>query len=225
MPFPELAFTVDLHRKGQRFSSPHPPFLFWQLCLYLTRYGCHRKSRTHPERSYHPPPDIKSACPCTPRTRPSCSPCNSARTRCISRAQIPPPRSCDDAGVAGAGGGPADKGDFARKSVKAPFLLDPGVSRTSVPPFYTHLQLWSCSVALRSPPTWLLMRARGGGPWGRKPPLRQNRQPRHPCTPRTCPGLLHSAFTLTYTLGHAPLPPEPEIAIFAPAAPELKVLR
>jgi hypothetical protein len=162
--------------------------------------------------------------PCTPRTRPSCSPCNSARIRCVSRAPIPPPRSCDDAGVAGAGGSLADRDDFARKSVKAPSLLDPGMRRASAPPFYTHLQLWSCSVALRSPPTWPSTRARGGAPWGRKPPLRQNRQPRHPCTPRTCPGLLHSAFTPTYTLGHAPLPPELEIAIFAPAAPILKVV-
>jgi hypothetical protein len=72
--------------------------------------------------------------------------------------------------------------------------------------------------------TWLsLMRVRGGG-LAAGSTLRQNRQPRHPCTPHVCPGHLHSAFPPTYTLGHAPFAPELEIAIFAPAAPKLKVL-
>ena len=54
-----------------------------------------------------------------------------------------------------------DRDDLARKSVKAPSLLNPGMRRASAPPFYTHLQLWSCSVALRPPPTWpSLMRVR-----------------------------------------------------------------
>ena len=224
VPFPELAFTVDLHRKGQRFSSPHPPFLFWQLCLYLTRNGCNRQSRTHPGRSYHPPRDIKSACPCTPRTRPSCSPCNSARTRSISRAPIPPPRSCDDAGVAGAGGSLADEGNLARKSVKAPSLLDPGVSIASEPPLYTQVDHWSCSVALRPPLTWLSLMRMREAVLRRGSLLRQNRQPSLRCTPHVCPGRLHSAFTPTYTLGHAPFPSEHEIVIFAPAAPILKVV-
>ena len=118
-----------------------------------------------------------------------------------------------------------DRDDLARKSVKAPSLLDPGVPRASIPPFYTHLQLWSCSVALRSPPTWLLMRARGGDPWGAGSTLRQNRQQRHPCAPRVCPGRRHSVSTPTQPFGHAPLPPELEITIFAPAAAKLKVVR
>jgi hypothetical protein len=54
--------------------------------------------------------------------------------------------------------------------------------------------------------------------------LRKNRQLRHPCAPHISPVRLHSGFTPTYTLGHAPLPPELEIAIFAPAAPILKVV-
>ena len=106
--------------------------------------------------------------------------------------------------------------------MKAPSLLDPGVSRTSVPPLYTHLQLWSCSVALRPPPTLpSLMRVRAGG----ERTLRQNRQQRHPCAPRVCPGRRHSVSTPTQPFGHAPFPPEPEIAIFAPAAAKLKVVR
>ena len=115
--------------------------------------------------------------------------------------------------------------DFARKSVKAPSLLDPGVSRASVPPLYTQIYLRSCSVALRPPLTWPSMRARGGAPWGRKPPLRQNRQPSLRCTPRTSPGRQHSDSSPTQTLGHACINAEPEITIFAPAAPKLKVLR
>ena len=115
--------------------------------------------------------------------------------------------------------------DFARKSVKAPSLRTTGVSIASEPPLYTHLQLWSCSVALRPLTTWLsLMRVRAAV-LRRKPPLRQNRQPRHPCAPRLCPGRLHSGFTSTYTFSHAPFALEREIIIFAPAAPILKVVR
>eukprot|EP00966_Prymnesium_polylepis_P333445 7388906-Prymnesium_polylepis.1 len=69
-----------------------------------------------------------------------------------------------DAGVACAEGGLADKGDLARKSPTTMSLLDPGVSRASASPLYTQVHHWSCSVALRSPPTWLsLMRVRGDG--------------------------------------------------------------
>jgi len=115
--------------------------------------------------------------------------------------------------------------DFARKSVKAPSLRTTGVSIASEPPLYTHLQLWSCSVALRPLPTWLsLMRVRAAV-LRRKPPLRQNRQPRHPCAPHVYSGRQHSGSSPTQTLGHAPLPPEHEIVIFAPAAPKLKVVR
>ena len=146
------------------------------------------KSRTHPGRARPLPPDIKRSCPCTPRTRPCSSPCNSAHTRCISHAQIPLPHSCDDAGVACAGGGLADKGDLARKSPTAPSLLDPGVRRASAPPLYIHLHLWSCSVALRPPPTWpSLMRVRAAV-LRRGALLRKNRQPRHPCAPHVCSG-------------------------------------
>jgi hypothetical protein len=114
--------------------------------------------------------------------------------------------------------------DLARKSPTAPSLLDPGVSIASAAPLYTHLQLWSCSVALRPPPTWpSLMRVRAAV-LRRGALLRNNRQLRHPCTPHVCSGHQHSGFTPTYTLGHAPLPPELEIAIFAPAAPILKVV-
>eukprot|EP00966_Prymnesium_polylepis_P086711 2006952-Prymnesium_polylepis.1 len=72
----------------------------------------------------------------------------------LSHAPTPPPRSCVDAGVAGAAGGLADRDDLARKPVKAPSLLDPCVRRASAPPLYIHLHRWSCSVALRPPPTW-----------------------------------------------------------------------
>eukprot|EP00966_Prymnesium_polylepis_P275640 6368638-Prymnesium_polylepis.1 len=65
------------------------------------------------------------------------------------------------------------------------------------------LHVYDASVTLRSPPTFISMRARGGGTWGRKPLLRQNRQQRHPCAPRVCSGRLHSGFTPTYTRGHA----------------------
>ena len=99
------------------------------------------------------------------------------------------------------------------------------MSRTSIPPLYTQIYLWSCSVALRSPPSWLLMRARGGDPWGRGALLRKNRQPRHPCAPHVCSGRQHSGSSPTQTLGHAPFLLELEIAVFAPAAPELKVVR
>eukprot|EP00966_Prymnesium_polylepis_P270556 6250156-Prymnesium_polylepis.1 len=68
------------------------------------------------------------------------------------------------------------------------------------------------------------MRAWGGGPClagggTRKPLLRQNRQPRLRCAPRVCSGRQHSGSTPTQTLGHAPIAPELEIAIFAPTAP------
>ena len=55
--------------------------------------------------------------------------------------------------------------------------------------------------------------------------LRKNRQPRHPCAPHVYSGRQHSGSSPTQTLGHAPLPPEHEIVIFAPAAPILKVVR
>ena len=126
---------------------------------------------------------------------------------------------------ADAGGGLADRGDLARGSPTTPFLLDPGGSRASTPPLYIHLHLWSCSVALRSPPTWpSLMRVRAAV-LRRGAFLRKNRQLRHPCAPRVYSGRQHSGSSPTQTLGHAPFGPELEIAIFAPAAPKLKVLR
>ena len=112
-----------------------------------------------------------------------------------------------------------DEGDSARKLVKAPSLLDPGVSIASEPPLYTHLQLWSCSVALRFPPRWLsLMRVRAAV-LRRGAPLRQNRQPSLRCAPRVCPGRLQSGSTPTQTIGHASFPLELEIVIFAPGPP------
>ena len=118
-----------------------------------------------------------------------------------------------------------DEGDSARKLVKAPSLLDPGVSIASEPPLYTQVDHWSCSVALRFPLTWpSLMRMREAV-LRRGVLLRQIRQPRLRCTPHVCPGRLHSAFTPTYTISHAPFPSEHEIVIFAPAAPILKVVR
>jgi hypothetical protein len=48
--------------------------------------------------------------------------------------------------------------------------------------------------------------------------LRQNRQPRLRCAPHVCPGRQHSGSAPIQTLGHAPIAPELEIAIFAPAA-------
>ena len=126
-----------------------------------------------------------------------------------------------DAGVACAEGALADRGEVARKSPTTPCLLDPAVPRASAPPLYTQVDHWSCSFALRSPPTIISMRPRGGGPWGRGALLRQNRQPRLRCAPRVCPGRLHSGSASTQTLGHAPIAPELEIAILTPAAPML----
>ena len=199
---------------------------WWQSRTALRPVGKSRRARTISDASrttiHHETTRCQKCSPCAPRTRLWRSPFNSARTRCISHAPLPPTRSCVDAGVKCAEGGLADRGDLARKSPTTPSLLDPGVPRASVPPLYTQVDHWSCSVALRFPPTWLSMRARGGGPWGRnraKPLLRQHRQQRHPCAPRMCPGRQHSNSKSTYTLGHTPFAPEHGIAIFAPAPP------
>ena len=99
-----------------------------------------------------------------------------------------------------------------------------GVSIASEPPLYTQIYLWSCSVALRFPPTWLsLMRVRAAV-LRRGALLRKNRQLRHPCAPHLSPVRLHSGSAPIENLGHAPLPPELEIVISAAAAPILNVL-
>ena len=109
--------------------------------------------------------------------------------------------------------------------MKAPSLLDPGVSIASEPPLYTQVDHWSCSVALRPPLTWpSLMRMREAV-LRRGALLRQIRQPRLRCAPHVCPGRQHSDSTPTQPFGHAPFPSEHEIAIFAPAAAKLKVVR
>lgn len=112
----------------------------------------------------------------------------------------------------------ADKGDLARKSPTAPSLLDPGVRRASAPPLYIHSHLWSCSVALRPPPTWPSLMRVGAAVLLRGALLRKNRQPRHPCAPHVCSGRQHSGSSPTQTLGHACIDAELGIVIFAPAA-------
>eukprot|EP00966_Prymnesium_polylepis_P152700 3527322-Prymnesium_polylepis.1 len=62
------------------------------------------------------------------------------------------------------------------------------------------------------------MRIREAALRARAAPQR-DREPRLRCVLRVCPGYQHSDSTPTQPFGHAPLPPELEIAIFAAAAP------